>query len=230
MSKNIIIILLGVIILLIVGGGVAAWKTGLLSDDSAEIKVHQDSVIIAKGDIVGIQARERALIDLIKRSDEIEAAARKKFERRIAVLNAKIQATTKETKWATVVELDSLREGIYGKPGNDTLYAMPLDHARDLLITKAIQPMNDSLYSEQVIRNEALEAEKNRVERDCDAQLALKDTIHVKDQVIIRNLEAENEKRKNRAKKEKFWDGVKRWGERVAIFFGGYGASEIRKR
>lgn len=221
---------MAIIILLIVGGGIAAWKTGLLSDESAEIKVHQDSVIIAKGDIVGIQAREKALIDLIKRSDEIEAAARKKYEHRIAVLNAKIQATTKETKWATVAELDSLREGIYGKEGNDTLYAMPLDHARDLLITKAIQPMNDSLYSEQVARVEELEGEKKRTEAECGAQLALKDTIHQKDQVIIRNLEGENQKRKNREKRDRLWDKVKKWGERVGIFFVGYGASEIRKR
>lgn len=218
---------MAIIILLIVGGGIAAWKTGLLSDESAEIKVHQDSVIIAKGDIVGIQAREKALIDQVKRTEEKEAAARKKFERRIAVLNAKIQATTKETKWATVAELDSLRIGIYGKAENDTLYAMPLDHARDLLITKAIQPMNDSLYSEQVARVEELEAEKKQAKVDCGAQLALKDTIHQKDQVIIRNLEGENQKRKNREKRDRLWDKVKKWGERAAIFFGGYGVGRI---
>lgn len=192
---------------------------------NSQIVQHEDSITVARSEIAQIKRREVELKAAIEEHDRREVSAKREYERRIVVLKARVKTQQSRWQWAQSAELDSLRTGIYGHHGNDTLYALPIDQARDALITKAIQPMNDSLYSEQVARVAEIEREKINQAAQFKSVISLKNEELKREKSIngylsdiMMEQEKENKKRK-----------IKRVLEKVGMVGIGLGIGSLLK-
>jgi hypothetical protein len=164
-SKDNIILVQGAIIIALLFTLGAMYFTGTKAEDAA-IEPVRELVAIRKGEIFDLIGKERALLNQM-RSDSIKAARETKaLKSEIKRLRRELAKVDFET--ASAPELDSIRETIYGPDSlaNDTLYALPIDQAREALESAAREPQRDSVDSAQNYLIDKLERDAARVDTD----------------------------------------------------------------
>lgn len=198
MTKNIII----VVLLIALGALVYVLDPVGFFHEPVVIQTRMDSVIVAKSQIEGIREREAKLVREIESNKLKSRLQKSRYENTIAGLKARIQGRIDNSRHANSLQLDSIRLVIYGQSFGDSLYVMPINQARDMIILKSVQWLNDSLYTATALRVDQLEAEKIRDEEAFKSQiLAIKENLSAQE-VISRNFEAVNEELRRDKRKE----------------------------
>lgn len=181
MNKNIIIV---VLILAVLALLYFIDPADTLHKPDTFVQAHNDSAAVIKTKLAEVEAREAQLAEEIREAKTREEGAKKRYERKIAVLQAKIQAVVAETRKADVAELDSIRNTIFGAEADEPLYAMPLSQARELLALGAVRGFNDSLLNNTQNRVAELEGTLVAQEARFTAQvLNLKDQVSKHDEL-----------------------------------------------
>lgn len=161
-------------------------------------------------DVIRLQGRERAIIEQRKQDSIKSVQQRLRFIREINRLHQKLNEVN--LKYAKSQDLDSIRGFIYGDSlYYDTLYAMPISQARDVLESK----LRESTRIEQV---EVLSARVDSLESDCRRLSAsMMDQIRVGHEIAEKfranseSLEVVNDHYKKQLKKQKrsrIWQSV----------------------
>jgi hypothetical protein len=190
-------------------------------------KVHSDSILIARTDIILIKRREAELIAQHK-ADSIKMADQKKiFHRTVAGYEKKLAAVN-FVNIKTSDELDSIRNMVY-PPGDsafivagpDPLYTMPFSQARDAMEAKAREPFYDSINGLQAARIDTLEAQAIEQATKCDERIGEAEKKYLDEQIVTRNQAAIMEQREKKEKKRKVGRVLKDVAIAVVAFFAG---------
>lgn len=234
MIKNIAIIILIIVIGLLAfylidpGGRASKFVDKYFPIQPAESEqVHQDSILIARADIIKIKRREGELIaqhkaDSLKMLDQKKVYHRTvaKYEKKLAAINF-IDIKTSD-------ELDSIRNVVY-PPGDsayivagpDPLYAMPFSQARDAMEAKAREPFYDSINTLQAERIDTLEAQAIDQNNKCNERIGEAEKKYLDEQIVTRNQAAIMEQREKKEKKRKVLGWFKDAGIALVAFFAG---------
>jgi hypothetical protein len=161
-----------------------------------------------------------------RRADSVRHAQEKKaFKSTIKRLESKLAGINYTT--ASVPELDSIRRVIYGDSisFSDTLYAMPIDQARDVMEAKAGEYLKDSLISEYATRVDSLERQSQASEEKFKAEILVNHDIRARQSEIEKHLEAVGDEYKREIRKQKRM----RWIDRIVGGAVGFGIGRIKK-
>jgi hypothetical protein len=231
MTKTITIIVLIIVIALLLlfvldpKGIVSKQLEKYLPDEQVE-QVHQDSILIARADIIMIKRREGELIAKGK-EDSVRYAKREKiFNKKIAGYENKLKAINFDV--VTSDELDSIRNIVY-PPGDsayivlgpDPLYAMPISQARDAMEAKAREPFYDSINTVQATEIDSLKEQNVDQKEACQDQLDQAHAAEDQQAVIARNLQAIIDDNAKKEKRRKPWRVVKDVLIAAVAFFAG---------
>ena len=131
-----------IIFILVAVVAVLLWAI-FLDPESGNIQNHVDSVKVIRHQIDSLKIRQYELEQELRRDSIEKASEIRKRDIVIAGLNSKIRSISLVK--ATPSELDSTRIALYGPTDDDTVYCMPISHARESLADGLKSRLQDSL-------------------------------------------------------------------------------------
>lgn len=216
--KNTIIVILIVLLLI---SGLLSWQPAynLINRYTRGVqpyKVHVDSILVAKKDILELKKKDLAIIAQMMQDSIDRAGERVAYKKEIVRL--KRNTARVDFSQSTSTELDSIRGVLFHGPASDTFVIMPIDQAREALAAKAREPFKDSAINAMDMRVWKLEGDLINQEERFKERIVGFQGQHKQKDIQIRNLEAINQKQDEDYKAEKLKGWLKGLAGAAAMF------------